>query len=108
MRILIDYIDIHGDAKMEEFEEDVAEPPVMETPAGKPDEEPDDELTDDETGLIQLIDEQDPESNGLDWDVLAKAAKKSGLKKDAFETAMEGLLDKGLVYEPMLGRIRKI
>lgn len=92
----------------EEFENDVAEPPVVEPPVEKPGEETDEELTDDETGLIQLIDEHDPESNGLDWDVLAKAAKKSGLKKDAFETAAEGLLDKGLVYEPMLGRIRKI
>ncbi len=95
----------------EEFDEDVAEPPVMEEQVEKPDEEGDDddeELTDDEISLIQLIDEQDPESGGLDWDVLAKAAKKAGLKKDAFETAVEGLLDKGLVYEPMLGKIRKI
>jgi hypothetical protein len=83
------------------------EPPVME-PEKIEDEESDEELTDEEEKLIKVIEEEDPDSSGIDWDVLAKAAKKGSLKKQDFETAMEGLLEKGIVYEPMLGRIRKI
>jgi RPA family protein len=94
----------------EEYEEDIeAEPPVMEPePEAAGDEDSDEELTDEEEKLIKVIDDEDPDSSGIDWDVLAKAAKKGGLKKQDFETAMEGLLEKGIVYEPMLGRIRKI
>ncbi|KYK25555.1 MAG: hypothetical protein AYK23_03470 [Candidatus Proteinoplasmatales archaeon SG8-5] len=92
----------------EEYDEDIeAEPPVMD-PEAAGDEDSDEELTDEEETLIEVIEEEDPESSGIDWDVLAKAAKKTGLKKQDFETAMEGLLEKGIVYEPMLGRIRKI
>ncbi len=105
----------------EEYEDDEPpEPPVMEPE--QIDSEPtetsgdetsspegdDEELTDDEGKLIKLINEKDPESSGMDWDDLEKAAKKGKMNKDAFDEAMEGLLDKGLVYEPMLGKIRKI
>ena len=72
------------------------------------DDESDEELTDEEEKLVKVIEEADPDSSGIDWDVLAKAAKKGGLKKQDFEGAIEGLLEKGIVYEPMLGRIRKI
>ena len=68
----------------------------------------DEELTDDENKLVKLINDMDPDSAGMDWDVLEKAAMKGKMKKDAFDDAMEGLLDKGLLYEPMLGKIRKI
>jgi RPA family protein len=94
----------------DEFDEDIAtEPPVLEPEPDLPDgDDPDEELTDGEEKLLAVIGEEDPESSGMDWDVLAKAAKKAGLKKQDFEAAMEGLLEKGIVYEPMLGRIRKI
>ncbi|MCK5396811.1 MAG: hypothetical protein KAJ33_01005 [Thermoplasmata archaeon] len=97
------------------------EPPVMEPKPEKADEpeaaatsedetpiDSDEELTDDEEKLIRLINKMDPESGGMDWDELEKASKKDKMKKEVFEEAMEGLLDKGLVYEPMLGKIRKI
>ena len=98
------------DVEEEPDEEMPTEPPVMEpeTEAVGDEPESDDELTEDEEKLLGVIGEEDPDTGGIDWDVLAKAAKKSGLKKQSFEDAMEGLLDKGLVYEPMLGRIRKI
>ncbi len=105
----------------EEYEdEEPPEPPVME-PEHSDDEteespesdmpsseDIDEELTDDEGKLIILINEKDPESAGMDWDDLEKTAKKAKMNKDAFDEAMEGLLEKGLVYEPMLGKIRKI
>lgn len=95
----------------DDFDEDIpTEPPVMEPEqeVKVEDGDSDEELTDEEEKLIKVIGEEDPDSSGIDWDILAKAAKKSGLKKQDFETAMEGLLEKGIVYEPMLGRIRKI
>jgi len=106
-----------------EYEDDEPpEPPVMEPEDDGPTdsatsspednassvEDNDEELTDNENKLIMHINEKDPESAGMDWDDLEKAAKKGKMSKDAFEEAMEGLLDKGLVYEPMLGKIRKI
>jgi len=94
----------------DEFEESIDIPPVPPAPepesAGK--SESDEELTDDEEKLLNVIVKEDPKTAGLDWDALAKAAKKAGLGKDVFEEAIEGLLDKGLIYEPMLGKIRKI
>ncbi len=90
------------------------EPPVMEPEPEESEEkssisdDADEELTDEEGKLIELINKKDPESSGMDWDDLEKAAKKEKMNKDAFDEAMEGLLDKGLVYEPMLGKIRKI
>ncbi len=97
----------------EEYEDDEPpEPPVMEPEESNKEssisEDADEELTDKEEKLIKLINEKDPESAGMDWDELEKAAKKGKMNKDAFDEAMEGLLDKGLVYEPMLGKIRKI
>ena len=109
--------------EVEEYEDDEPpEPPVMEPEPEHTDNEPgdspesdvsssdddDEELTDDEGKLIKLINEKDPESAGMDWDDLEKAAKKKKMNKDDFDEAMEGLLEKGLVYEPMLGKIRKI
>ena len=103
--------EVYDDA--EEFEDEPPEPPVMEpepevAEAEMIDDNDDEELTDEEQKLIKLINEKDPETAGMDWDELEKAAKKGKMNKDTFEEAMEGLLDKGLVYEPMLGKIRKI
>ena len=99
----------------EEYDDDEPpEPPVMEPEPEKSEKESsisddaDEELTDEEEKLIKLINKKDPESAGMDWDDLEKAAKKGKMNKDTFDEAIEGLLDKGLVYEPMLGKIRKI
>jgi RPA family protein len=89
-----------------EADEVPAEPPII---GDEEDEEfLDEELTEQEQRVLDIIDELDPEGGNMDWEVLAKTAKKAGLNNDDFETAMEGLLDKGLVYEPMMGKIRKI
>ena len=108
------------DEEPEEYVDDEPpEPPVIVPEEDEPDNESteseapspesdEEELSDDEGKLIKLINKKDPESSGMDWDDLEKAAKKGKMNKDAFDEAMEGLLDKGLVYEPMLGKIRKI
>jgi RPA family protein len=94
----------------DEFEESIdtpPRPPAME-PGPSTKEDSDEELTEAEEKLLNVINAEDPKTAGLDWAVLEKATKKAGLKKEAFEEAVEGLLDKGLIYEPMLGKIRKI
>lgn len=101
-----------------DYDDETPQPPVMPPEEDEPEEESlpeeataeisDDELTDNEGKLLKIINELDPESAGMDWTELEKAAKKKKMSNDAFEEAMEGLLDKGLVYEPMMGKIRKI
>jgi len=94
--------------EFEEVEEGIDTPP--EPPAAEiaEKEDSDEELSSDEEKLLKVIAASDPKAAGIDWDVLEKAAKKAGLKKEAFDAAAEGLLDKGMIYEPMMGKIRKI
>ncbi|MBA3046111.1 MAG: hypothetical protein KKH41_03075 [Candidatus Thermoplasmatota archaeon] len=93
----------------DEFEESIDMPPIPPAAEEKTVEaDTDEELTEDEEKVLKVITELDPKSAGMDWDVLEKAAKKAGLKKEVFDGAVEGLLDKGLVYEPMMGKIRRI
>jgi len=96
--------------EFEEVEEGIdtpPEPPAAE-PGPAPQAEGDEELTADEEKLLKVITSADPKAAGIDWDMLEKAAKKAGLKKEAFDSAAESLLDKGMIYEPMMGKIRKI
>ncbi len=95
-------------ADYDEFEESIDTPPAPPAIEPEPKEDSDEELTADEEKLLKVITGSDPKATGMDWDLLEKAAKKAGLKKEAFDTAAEGLLDKGLIYEPMMGKIRKI
>ena len=94
----------------DEFEEGIdtpPSPPVIE-PETAPAEDSDEELSAEEEKLLKVINDADPKTAGMDWEALAKAAKKAGIKKEVFDEAVEGLLDKGLVYEPMMGKIRRI
>ncbi len=61
-----------------------------------------------EDTVLALIGELDRDGKGAPWDAILEAAGKAGLRKDALEEAVNELLDKGLVYEPVLGRMRKI
>ncbi|MCK4757826.1 MAG: hypothetical protein KAS67_05195 [Thermoplasmata archaeon] len=72
------------------------------------DEEADEELTADEVKMLELTEELDKDGSGVDWEDLEAGAKKAKLKKPAFEEAIMGLLDKCLVYEPILGKIKKV
>ncbi len=72
-------------------------------------EEPvDEEKEDKETDVLELIGSLDKNGKGASWEDILKGAKKAGIKKDELEEIANELLDKGLVYEPVLGRMKKI
>lgn len=43
---------------------------------------------------------------GASWDSITKKCEKSGIDKDTIEEALTSLMDKGLIYEPILGTIK--
>ncbi len=72
-------------------------------------EEPvDEDKEDKETAVLELIESLDKNGKGASWEDILKGAKKAGVKKDELEEIANELLDKGLVYEPVLGRMKKI
>jgi hypothetical protein len=44
--------------------------------------------------------------NGAAWDTITEKCEKIGLNKDSIEEALNSLMDKGLIYEPILGTIK--
>ena len=61
-----------------------------------------------EDAVLALVGELDVDGKGAPWDAILAAAAKRGVKKETLEEAVNALLDKGLVYEPVLGRMKKI
>ena len=61
-----------------------------------------------EEKVLALIGELDRDGKGAPWDALLASAAKVGVRKEVLEEAVNELLDKGLVYEPVLGRMKKI
>ena len=44
--------------------------------------------------------------DGAPWDTITEKCEKAGLDKDLIEEALTSLMDKGLIYEPILGTIK--
>lgn len=44
--------------------------------------------------------------DGASWDSIIKKCEKTGFDKDSTEEALNSLMDKGLIYEPVLGTIK--
>jgi hypothetical protein len=80
----------------------------------------DEKSTSEKTILSSAVDEQDEEAeeivlnvikanegeDGVSWDVITKACEKDGLDETRVEEALNSLMDKGLIYEPVLGTIK--
>jgi len=81
-----------------------------EPPAAKPATRPAAAKKEDEAedAVLALIGDLDRDGKGAPWDAILDAAGKKGIRKEALEEAVNELLDKGLVYEPVLGRMKKI
>lgn len=67
-------------------------------------EESDNSLETEETvlGVIKEIEGED----GAQWDTITEKCEKKGLDQDNVEEALTSLMDKGLIYEPVLGTIK--
>ena len=75
---------------------------------GSDDDKDDEDLSDHETKILELVGELDTEGSGVEWSDIEAGAKKAKIGKSDFEEAIMSLLDEGLVYEPILGKIKKI
>ena len=76
--------------------------------AAEPEAPKKEETSDLDDTVLALIAELDRDGKGAPWDAILDRAGKAGIQKDALEEAVNELLDKGLVYEPVLGRMKKI
>lgn len=74
-------------------------------PPEEKDEEEESEL--DEYAL-ELIGKLDTDGKGADWEALLEASKKDGVQKDDLEQTVNGLLDNGRAYEPVIGKLKRI
>ncbi len=84
-----------------------AEPTVTE-PAPTPEAKEPEEPTADEDKVLEVIASLDMDGKGAPWEGILESAGKAGVSKDKLEESINSLLDKGLIYEPILGRMRKI
>ena len=85
------------------------EPPAAAKPAAMPATPPKGEKKEGPEDLVlTLIQELDRDGKGAAWDAILAAAGKAGIKKETLEEAVNELLDRGLIYEPILGRMKKI
>ncbi len=87
--------------------EDAAVAPIVTQAVAEP---PDgDELTEDESTILHIIgslDDSDP--RGAQWEDVEKMALEKQLTAERLSEAVEGLLDKGMIYEPVLGKMKRI
>jgi len=63
--------------------------------------------TEDEKKLIEMIETLDS-GKGASWEKILIKAEENGIDKNRVEEAINSLMDKGIVYEPILGRLKKI
>ena len=61
-----------------------------------------------EEEVLEIIGGLDADGKGATWDAILAASKAHGIGKDELEELINGLLDKGLIYEPILGRMKRI
>jgi RPA family protein len=99
--------DIKIDKKTDEekqektIEESVEEEVEVETEK----EEEDDESEEIEKVVLETIKKLEGD-DGAPWDSITQKCEKTGLDKDSIEEALSSLMDKGLIYEPVLGTIK--
>jgi len=63
---------------------------------------------DKEEKVLKVIGGLDNSSKGVAYEAIIDGAKKDGIGVEELEELFNGLLEKGLVYEPMLGRVKLV
>jgi RPA family protein len=90
-----------------EYRPPEAEPSVAE-PSAKAEAKEPEEPTADEDKVLEVIASLDKDGKGAPWEGILDSAGKAGVSKAKLEESINSLLDKGLIYEPILGRMKKI
>jgi len=72
------------------------------------DEEIEDEEFNKEDIILRIIDRLDSSGKGAPWDEIVDEAGKEGIDRTELEELTNSLLDKGLIYEPVLGKMKRI
>jgi len=90
-----------------EYRAPEAEPTVTE-PTAKAEAKESEEPSADEDKVLEVIASLDKDGKGAPWEGILDAAGKAGVSKDKLEESINSLLDKGLIYEPILGRMKKV
>lgn len=83
-----------------------AEEGTAETPTAAPAADAKQEAL--EERVLEIIGQLDRDGKGASWDGILAQATKEGVDKDLLEELINSLLDKGLIYEPILGRMKRI
>ena len=95
--------DLKIDEKTDEpIEEEKDETKESEEKDGESDE---DDFADIENNVLEVIKKIEGK-DGASWDSITEKCKKAGIDKDSIEEAITSLMDKGLIYEPILGTIK--
>ena len=80
-------------------------PKVIETETKDEAKEEEDKFLEIENTVLETIKQIEGE-DGAPWDLITEKCEKAGLDKDSIEEALTSLMDKGLIYEPILGTIK--
>lgn len=88
----------------------------MEVPKGEPEspeeieveEVEEEEDIDREEQVLGIIDALDRNEKGAPWDEIMEESEKVGIGQTDLEEITNSLLDKGLIYEPVLGKMKRI
>ena len=100
----VDEKKIDADEEVKDEQEE-GKPKEVKKSESKSDEEDTDEPEDIENNVLEIIKGIEGK-DGASWDSITKKCEKAGLDKDAIEEALTSLIDKGLIYEPVLGTIK--
>ena len=68
-------------------------------------EETSDDSEETEDTVLNAIKKLEGE-DGAAWDAIIESCKKTGLDEDSIEEALTSLMDKGFIFEPVLGTIK--
>ena len=55
--------------------------------------------------ILEIIKEEEGK-DGVSWEIIIEKCKTKGIKSEIVEEALNSLMDKGLIYEPILGMLR--
>lgn len=83
-------------------------PIPTDSPSLGPEEIEDEEDQDKEDVILKLIDKLDKNKKGAPMAELIREAAKAGIGESELEEINNSLLDKGLIYEPTIGKMKRI